>query len=104
MWDWAVWGALVVAICSGIFGIVVVLTRVREALRHAKSVHSRAVESLGVLAAKAELAATKAEAAGDTHELRASVARLRRSLTRLGILRAALARADAQLGWLRVLL
>ena len=104
MWNWAVWGALAVAICSGIAGLALVLARVRTALRGVKSARSRAVKILGDLAAKAELAATRAEAAGDTEELRQSVARLRASIAQLAVLRAALAEVDAQLGWVRALL
>ena len=104
MWDWAVWGALAIAICSGIAGVVLVLARVRIALRSVKSLRSGAVAGLGSIAAKAELAAAKAESAGDTRELQESVARLRRSITQLAILRAAIAKVEKQLGWVRVLL
>ena len=104
MWDWAVWGAFAVAICSGIAGIVVLLRSVRDALRIVKRVRSLAVESLSSLGAKAEVAAAKAERAGDTQELEASVARLRGSLAQLAVLRAALEEVDRQFGWVRVLL
>ena len=104
MWDWAVWGALAIAICSGIAGVVLVLARVREAVRSVKSIRSGVAACLGSLARKAELTATKAETAGDTRELQESVARLRRSLARLAILRAAIAKVEKQLGWVRVLL
>ena len=104
MWDWAVWGALAVAICSGIAGIVLVFVRVRVALRSVKSLRSGAVAGLGSIAAKAELAAAKAEKAGDTRELQQSVARLRRSLAQLAVLRAAIDRVEKQFAWVRVLL
>ena len=104
MWDWAVWSALAVAICSGIAGIALVFARTREALRAFGAARTRAVEALGDLSAKAELAGAKAEAAGDTRELQESVARLRRSLAQLVILRAAIARVEEQLAWVRVLL
>ena len=104
MWDWAVWGALVVAICSGIAGLALVVVRVVEALRALGAVRRSATQALGAITAKAELTATKAEAAGDTRELQETVARIRVSLARVAILRAALERADAQLGWVRVLL
>ena len=104
MWDWAVWSALAVAICSGIAGTVLVVVRVREALLAVKRARSRAVAILDALEAKAELAAAKAERAGDTRELQASVARLRRSLARLAILRAAIAEVEAKLWWVRALL
>ena len=104
MWDWAVWGALAVAICSGIAGVVLLFVRLRDALRSVKRARSGAVESFGALAAKAEVAAAKAAGAGDTRELQESVARLRGSIAQLLILRAALAEVEEQLGWVRVLL
>ena len=104
MWNWAVWGALAVAICSGIAGIALVAVRGLEALRGVKRARSRLVASLGTFAAKAELAAAKAESAGDTRELQESVARLRGSLAQLAVLRAAIAKVEKQLGWVRVLL
>jgi hypothetical protein len=104
VWDWAVWGAFAVAICSGIAGIALVLVRVRTAWRGVKRAHSRAVASFKALASKLELSDAKAESAGDTRELQESVARLRRSIAQLAVLRAALAEVEAQLGWIRVLL
>ena len=104
MWDWAVWGALVVAICSGVTAMVLVLRRTRDAVRSVKSVQSRAVASLRALETKAELAAAKAERAGDTRELEESVARLRGSIAQLAILRAALADVGEKFAWIRPLL
>jgi hypothetical protein len=105
MWDWAVWGALVVAICGCIAALVPLLTRTRDLLRDVKRVNSEAVKSLGDLAAKAEVAAAKAErVGGDTEELQESVARLRGSIKQLLILREALVELDEQYGWVRVLL
>jgi len=104
VWDWAVWGALAVAICSGIAGLAFLFARVREAVRRVKSLRSGAVAGLGSLTRKAELAATKAEAAGDTRELQESVSRLRRSIAQLAILRSAIADAEERLSWVRVLL
>ncbi len=104
MWDWAVWSALAVAICSGIAGVALLLGRVREVVRSVKKARSGAVARLSAVAAKAELAAAKAEAAGDTQELQESVARLRGSIAQLKILRAAIADVEEQLGWVRVLL
>ena len=104
MWDWLVWGALAVAICSGIVGIVVLFRRVRDVLRNGTRVYSRAVESIDALAAKAELAASKAERAGYTRELQESVARLRGSIAQLTLLGAALAEVDELFGWMRVFL
>ena len=103
MWDWLVWCALAVAICSGIVGIVVLFRRVREVVRDGKRVYSSAAARLTALEAKVELAATKAEAAGDMRELERSLARLRRSVAQLAILTAALAEIDERFGWIRVL-
>ena len=105
MWDWVVWGALLVAICSCIAAIAVLFRRTRDTLRDGKRVLSRAVVSLDALQANAEQAAAKAERLGaGTREIEASVARLRRSIAQLSVLRAALAEVDEQLGWIRVLL
>ena len=84
--------------------MVVVLVRVRDALRNGKRVYARAVESLDALTANAELTAAKAERVGDnSRELEESVARLRRSIAQLAVLRGALADLDESFGWLRVL-
>ncbi|MDX6479687.1 MAG: hypothetical protein QOG85_197 [Gaiellaceae bacterium] len=104
MWDWAVWGALLVAICSGIAGIVLAAVRAREALRSIKGARSRTVDILDALEARAELVAVKAESATATHELQQSVIRLRTSLARLAILRDATAEVETRLWWVRVLL
>ena len=104
MWDWVVWGALAVAICSGIAGSVLLFVRVIGVVRSVKRVRSRFGDSLRAVAMKAELTATKAESAGDTRELRETVIRLRRSLAQLAVLRAAIARVEEQLAWVRVLL
>ena len=104
MWDWVVWGALVVAICSGIAGIVLVVVRVVEAARNAKTARVRVADRLSAISRKAELAATKAESAGDTQELQESIARLRGSLAQLAILRAAIAEFERQFAWVLVLL
>jgi len=104
VWDWAVWGALVVAICSGIAALVLLVRRVLEAFRSFKTAYSGGVAGLSSLAAKAEDTAAKAERAGDTCELREAVARLRGAIAQLTILRAALADADRQLWWVRALL
>ena len=91
------------AICSAIAAIVVAALRIRDVLREFKRVNSRAVASIGDLAAKADLAASKAERVGDdTQALQESVARLRGSIAQLLVLRAALAEVGEQFGWIRV--
>jgi hypothetical protein len=105
VWDWAVWIALAVAICSGIAAAVVVLRRVRALVRHGARVYTRAAAGLSAIEVKAELAATKAERVGDkTLELEKSVARLRRSIAQVAVLRVALDDLYGQVGWIRVFL
>ena len=104
MWDWAVLGALAVAICSGIAGSALLVVRVLDAVRGLKRVRAGFVDRLGAVAAKAELTATKAESAGDTRELQETVIRLRRSLAQLAVLRAGVARVEQEFSWVRVLL
>jgi hypothetical protein len=105
VWDWVIWIALAVAICSGIAAAVIVLRRVSELVRQSMRVYSRAAAGLSAIEAKAELAATKAERVGDTTiELERSVARLRRSTAQLTILRAALDGVYEQFAWVRVFL
>ena len=105
MWDWLVWCALLVAICSCIAAIVVLFRRTRDTLRDGKRVLSRAAASLAALQANAEQAAAKAERVGDgSRELEESLARLRGAIAQLAVLRAALAEVDATFGWIRVLL
>ena len=104
MWDWVVWGALAVAICSGIAAAVVILRRVRGLVRDGMRVYASVAASVSALEAKVELAATKAEAAADTRELERSLARLRGSVAQLAVLQAALAEVDEQFGWMRAFL
>jgi hypothetical protein len=104
VWDWAVWSALAVAICSGTAGVALFAMRALEAFRALRALSSRATWLLGELSAKTAPTATKAETAGDTRELEETIARLRGSLAQLAILKAALERADRELGWVRVLL
>ena len=100
-----VWGALAVAICSGIAAVVVLFRRIRELVRHGKRVYSRAAAGLSAIEEKAELAAVKAETVGDgTLALEKSVARLRGSIAQIAVLRAALDEVDEQFGWIRVFL
>jgi hypothetical protein len=94
----------VVAICSGIAGLALVGVRALEAFRAFRSVSERTGTALRDLSAKAELTAATAEKAADTSELQESVARLRGALAQLAVLKAALEKADQQLGWVRVLL
>jgi site-specific recombinase len=90
MWDWAIWGALILGFLAGVTAFVAVAVRARKAWRDVENAHRTAVRSLDDLVAKGEKTAEKVAAAGDTAELQDSLARLRVSLERLAVLRNAL--------------
>jgi hypothetical protein len=95
MWDWAIWGALVVAVLVGIAASVLLVVRTREAWRNFNDTRRDVVLRLDQLAAKAEATAEKVAAADvETAELQESLGRLRVSLARLAVLRAALDEAE----------
>ncbi len=104
MWDWAVWGALILGGIAGIGATALFAARALQVWHRLKEARRHAADSLGELAAKGEETATKVEAAGDTAELQASVARLRVSLAKLAVLQAALAEAEETAGWITALL
>jgi hypothetical protein len=90
MWDWAIWGALVVAGTAGSAALALVVTRARQAWRGLEAVRRDIVGRLDELAAAGEATAEKVATAGETAELERSVGRLRLSLARLAVLRAAI--------------
>jgi hypothetical protein len=95
MWDWAIWGALVLATAAGTATLVLLVVRAREAWRGLRRMKLDLVRALDEVGAKAGVTAEKVAAAGDTAEVAEAVGRLRVSLARLAVLRAAL--SDAQL-------
>ena len=90
MWDWAIWGALILGFLAGTTALAALAVRARAAWHDVKNAHRTAVRSLDELVAKGEKAAEKVAAASDTAELQESLARLRVSLARLAVLRNAL--------------
>ena len=76
MWDWAIWGALIVAVLAGIAALALFLARAR----------------------KAEATTEKIASAGETAELRESLERMHPSLAQLAVLRAALDEAQGTVG------
>jgi hypothetical protein len=90
MWDWLIWGALILIWIAGIAALVLLAARTRKAWHDVRDARRNLVAPLDEFAAKAEATAERLSAAGDTAELRESVARLRVSLARLGVLTAAL--------------
>ena len=95
VWDWLIWGALIVTGIAGIVALVLLAVRSRQAWRDLKGARRELVDPLDEFAAKAEATAERLSAASDTAELQESLARLRVSLARLQVLTTAL--DDAQL-------
>jgi non-ribosomal peptide synthetase component F len=98
MWDWAIWGALILAGAAGIAALALLAVRAREAWREANDTRRDLVYRLRKFAAKAEATAESIASVGDTPELRQSLARLRVSLARLSVLREALDEARLTAG------
>jgi hypothetical protein len=98
MWDWAIWGSLIVVFLAGAAALALVVTRTRKALRDANDTRRDAVRRLDELTVKAEATADRLEATGDTAELEESLGRLRVSLAQLAVLREALDEVQVGVG------
>jgi hypothetical protein len=90
MWNWAIWGALILAGLAGIGALALLAARARTAWRDVRDTRRDVVIRLDGLAANAEATAEKIATAGDTEGLENSLERLRVSLAQLAVLRAAL--------------
>jgi hypothetical protein len=90
MWDWAIWGSLIVVFLAGVAALFLVVVRAREAWRDVGQTGRDTVRKLDDITAKAETTADRLETAGDTAELQESLGRLRVSLARLTVLTDAL--------------
>jgi hypothetical protein len=90
MWDWAIWGALILVILVGIATVALLGVRALAAWRNFKGARRDVVGSLDDLAAKGEATAAQVATAGETADLQESLGRLRISLARLALLREAL--------------
>ena len=100
MWDWAIWGALILAGLAGIAALALVFARARQAWRDVRDTRRDVVRRLDDLVREGEATAEKVAAAGA--ELQQSFARLRVSLARLAVLRTALDEAQVTFGWVTV--
>jgi hypothetical protein len=98
MWDWAIWGALIVAVPAGIVALALVFVRAREALRLVRDTRHEVVRGLDDFATQARATADKIAGTGNSAELQESLGRLRVSLARLAVLRAALGEAQVTFG------
>jgi hypothetical protein len=90
MWDWAIWGALIVAVLAVGAASALLARRALRGWREVKDARLDVVRRLDDLSAKVEATAERVAAVGDTAELQESVGRLRVSLAQLAALRAAL--------------
>jgi len=99
MWDWAIWGALIVVVVAGTAALALFAVRARQAWRAARDRPQDVLRRLDEFSRKAEAVAEKIAAAGDaTVELEGSIERLRISLAQLAVLRAALDEATGTVG------
>src|SRR5207253_2389739 len=83
MWDWAIWGALILAGLAGIAALALVFARARQAWRDVRDTRRDVVRRLDDLVREGEETAEKVATPGETAELQQSLARLRVSRARL---------------------
>jgi hypothetical protein len=98
MWDWAIWGALLVAGLAGIAALALFAMRAWNAWRDVRDRRTDGLRRLDEFARKAEAVADRLQTAGNTAELQSSRERLRVSLAKLAVLQAALDEVDGTLG------
>jgi len=102
VWDWAIWGALVVGgvAVAGSLGLLAV--RALQAWRDFKRVRRHVFRALDDLAAAGERAAEAAAQTTDTTELERSLRRLQRALAQLAVLREAIDEVQGVFGFAAV--
>jgi hypothetical protein len=98
MWDWAIWGALILVAPAGIAALILFARRAWNAWRYVRDTRLDGLRRLDDFARKAEAVAERLESAGDTAELRSSLERLRVSLAQLAVLREAIDEVDGTVG------
>lgn len=100
MWNWAIYGALIVGFLAGLAAIAYFAVRALEAWRTVKRFRRGLGRELERLADLGEATADKLETATDNAQLESSVSRLRVDLARYAVLREALDEAQGTFGWL----
>ena len=98
MWDWAIWGALIIGTLAGMAALGLLVARSLEAWRALNDSRRTVIRGVSDFAAKAEAAAEKLAAVDQTAELQESLARLRVSLARLAVLQDAIDEVDETVG------
>jgi hypothetical protein len=94
VWNWAIYGALIVGFLAGSAALAYVVVRALAGWRTFKRMRRGIARELAQLAELGEATADKLGTATDTAELESSVTRLRSDLARLAVLRAALDEAQ----------
>jgi len=98
MWEWAIWGALILGTLAGMAALALLVARSLDAWRAFNESRGAVIRGLSDFAAKAEAAAEKLAAVDETAELQESLARLRVSLARLAVLQTAIDEVDETVG------
>jgi 3-deoxy-D-manno-octulosonic-acid transferase len=98
MWDWLIWGALILTFVAGIAAGALLVVRALEGWRSVRRTSRNLAGQLDEFAAKGEATAERLAAVGDTAELEESLGRLRISLAQLAVLRNALDEVDETFG------
>jgi hypothetical protein len=94
VWNWGIYGALLVGFIAGTAAIVYLVVRVLDSWRMFKRLRRGLGRELERLADIGEATADRLETASDTAELESSLSRLRADLARLAVLREALGEAE----------
>ena len=100
MWNWAIYGALLVSALSVTAAFVLLTVRLLQGWRDLKRLRRHVFRDLDRLFARVETFAEKTTAVADTSRLEASLAQLRTSLARFAVLRAAFDEATAFAAWI----
>jgi hypothetical protein len=89
MANWALYGAVILAVLSAVSALAYVISQALLAWRALKRLRRQALREIDRVVELADAAATKAERAADSTRLRADLARLRVTLARFAVLRQA---------------
>ncbi|MBV8479289.1 MAG: hypothetical protein JOY72_03200 [Actinobacteria bacterium] len=95
MWDWLVYGALIVGALAFVAAAAFLLVRVLQAWRSFKRLRRHVFRDLDRVLEKTERTLDNAASASDTSRLDAALASLRVSLAQLALLREAIDEATA---------
>jgi hypothetical protein len=103
VWNWAIYGALIVGFLAGAGAAALLVVRALEAWRTFKRLRRGVSRELGRLADLGDATADKLGAAADTAKVEESLSRLRVDLARFAVLRQALDEAQdtfRRLAWI----